>query len=383
MWMVDTRTWIALYKPDQMKQRNFLLLFLILAFSSLCAQQQTQNIIIITTDGFRWQEVFKGMDTAIANNPKYYEHDSEYIYKQYWNDDINERRKLLLPFLWTTVAEKGQIFGNRTKGSKVDNKNPYWFSYPGYSEIMTGFADTAINKNSYPPNPHTTVLEFLNRRPKLKGRVAAFGAWEAFDRILNEDRAQFPVISGFNPTGGKTPTNNEKMINRLLKDSYKPWLEDECLDVFTHHAAMEWLKTRKPRVLYIAYGETDEWAHAGYYRSYLDAAHQVDAWIKEIWDFVQKDPQYKNKTSLFITVDHGRGDIKKEEWSSHNDKVADSHEIWFAVMGPDTPVRGELATEMQLYQQQFAQTIARLMGYTYTAAHPIADAILYVFKMRK
>lgn len=366
-----------------MKRKNLLLLLFIVSINSLCAQQQTQNIIIITTDGFRWQEVFKGMDTAIANNKEYNERDSEYIYKQYWNDDINERRKLLLPFLWTTIAEKGQVFGNRTKGSKVDNMNPYWFSYPGYSEIMTGFVDTAINKNSYPPNPHTTVLEFLNRQPKLKGKVAAFGAWEAFDRILNEERAQFPVISGFNPIGGKTPTANEKMINKLLKDSYKPWREDECFDVFTHHAAMEWLKTRKPRVLYIAYGETDEWAHGGQYRSYLDAAHQVDAWIKEIWDFVQKDPQYKNKTSLFITVDHGRGDIKKEEWTSHNDKIADSHEIWFAVLGPDTPVRGELSTEMQLYQQQFAQTIARLMGYTYTAAHPIADAILYVFKMRK
>lgn len=66
----------------------------------------------------------------------------------------------------------------------------------------------------------------------------------------------------------------------------------------------------KPRVLYIAYGETDEWAHAGQYRFYLDAAKQVDAWIKKIWEFVQTDPQYKNKTALLITVDHGRGDKK-------------------------------------------------------------------------
>jgi hypothetical protein len=48
----------------------------------------------------------------------------------------------------------------------------------------------------------------------------------------------------------------------------------ECLDVFTHCAAIEELNKNKPRVLYIAYGETDEWAHSGKYRSYLDAAHQ-------------------------------------------------------------------------------------------------------------
>jgi hypothetical protein len=355
---------------------------LMITFTSK-AQQQTQNIIIITTDGFRWQEVFKGMDSAIANNSKFNEGDSSYIFEKYWANSENERRKKLMPFLWTTVVDKGQVFGNRSFGSKVDNANPYWFSYPGYSEIFTGYPDTAINSNSYDPNPHVTVLEFLNKQPKLKGKVVAFGAWNAFDRILNEKRSGIPVINGYDPTGGKSPTANEKMLNRLLKDSYRPWHEDECLDVFTHHAAMEWLKTRKPRVLYIAYGETDEWAHAGQYRSYLDAGKQVDTWIKEIWDYVQSDPQYRNKTTLFITVDHGRGDIKKEEWTSHNNKIADSHEIWFAVMGPDSPVRGELKTEMQLYQEQFAQTIARLMGYTYTASHPIADEIFYVLKMRK
>jgi hypothetical protein len=86
---------------------------------------------------------------------------------------------------------------------------------------------------------------------------------------------------------------------------------------------------------------------------------------------------------LFITTDHGRGDIEKEKWASHNNKIQDAHQIWFGVMGPDTPVRGELHTVMQLYQQQFAQTIAKLMGYTYKANHPIADEILYVLKMRK
>lgn len=361
-----------------------ILLFLLLFGPFLAgAQRQTENIIIITTDGFRWQEVFKGMDSAIANNSTFNQGDSAYLYKQYWAANENARRKKLMPFLWNTVVAKGQVFGNRLLGSKVDNANPYWFSYPGYSEIFTGYADTAINSNSYPPNPNITVLEFLNKQPKLKGKVAAFGAWEVFDRILNEERSGIPVVSALNPMGGNKPTANERFINAMLKDSYKPFGEEECLDVFTHYGALEYLKTKKPKVLYIAYGETDEWAHAGKYRSYLDAAHQVDAWISDIWNFVQTDPQYKNKTSLFITVDHGRGDLEKEKWTSHGSKITGANEIWFAVMGPDTPVRGELNSGMQLYQQQFAQTFARLMGYTYTSEHPIADEIMYVFKMKK
>lgn len=362
-----------------------ILIFLLLICSVAGAQQQTQNIIVITTDGFRWQDLFKGMDSSLANDKRYNQSDSSYIYKTYWNDDEKERRRLLLPFFWNVIEKKGQLYGNRKAGCKVDNANRYWFSYPGYNEILTGYPDTAINKNSYPANPNVTVLEFFNKQPKLKGKVAVFGAWNAFDRIINEERSGIPVFSAFDAVGGKIPNANERLINAMNKDAHRPFGEAECLDVFTHYAAMEYLKIKKPRVLYIAYGETDEWAHAGQYRSYLDAAHQFDAWLQEIWNFVQTDPQYKNKTTLFITTDHGRGDIKKEDWMEHNQDYEGSQEMWFAVMGPDTPVRGELkfTNTEQFYQEQFAQTIAKLMGYTYTADHPIGKEILYVLKMRK
>lgn len=352
------------------------IIFIVSLFASVnVIAQKTENIIIITTDGFRWQDLFKGMDSAIANNPKFNEGDSSEIFEKYWADDETARRKKLMPFFWSTISTKGQIYGNRTAGNKVNNANPYWFSYPGYSEIMTGFADTAINSNSFPPNPHVTVLEFFNQQPKLKGKVAAFGAWNAFDRILNEERSSIPVINAFDPTGGKNPSANEKLINAMLKDAYRPWNEDECLDVFTHYAAFEHLKTRKPKVLYISYGETDEWAHGGKYRSYLGAAKQVDDWIKQIWDFVQTDPQYKNKTSIFITTDHGRGDIEKKQWRDHGQDVPDASEIWFAVMGSEVAAKGEMKNEGQLYQDQFAQTFARLMGYTYKGKHPVSPAV--------
>ncbi len=354
-------------------------LFLCLASGPLCFAQNTENVIIITTDGFRWHEVFTGMDKLIAQDKRYNEDDSAYIFKKYWSDDMDESRKRLLPFFWNTVAAKGQLYGNRLLGNKVNVSNPYWFSYPGYSEIMCGFVDEAINTNEYKPNPNTTVLEFLNAQPLIKGKVAAFGAWEAFGRILNKERSGIPVVAAYDSCGGKNPTPNEQLINAMLRDAHKKWKE-ECFDVFTHYEAMEQLRTKKPKVLYVAYGETDEWAHLRQYRSYLDAAHQVDAWIKEIWDHIQTDPQYKNKTTLFITTDHGRGNKQKDKWTSHGSSVEDADQIWFAVMGPNTTPSGEMKTVVQLYQKQFAQTIAKLMGHTFKAEHPVADEIKSVIK---
>ncbi|MEO8721532.1 MAG: hypothetical protein ABI297_03645 [Ginsengibacter sp.] len=358
---------------------SFLLVFLV-NFQLSFAQQKTENMIIITTDGFRWQETFGGMDSAIANKGKYNQGDSTFIFEKYWSDKVSDRREKLLPFLWNTVATKGQIYGNRNFGNKVDNANPYWFSYPGYSEIFCGYVDSLVNSNSYQDNPNTNVLEFINRQPKFKNRVAAFGAWNAFDRILNKPRCGFPVVAAFTPTGGKNPNSNEQLINRMLRDSYKPFGMGECLDVYTHYGALEYLKTRKPKVLYIAYGETDEWAHSGHYKDYLESAHQFDAWVKDIWNYIQSEPQYKNKTSLFITVDHGRGDENKDQWTDHGSEIPDAHEIWFAVMGPDTPAKGEVKSDMQIYQKQFAQTMAALLGLKFVANHVVENGISDVKK---
>ena len=346
---------------------------LMLLISSLAFSQTAENIIIITTDGFRWQEVFTGMDSSIANNKKFNQDDSAGIFKKYWAANPAERRKKIFPFLWGTIEKNGQIYGNRDLGNNVDNANRYWFSYPGYNEIFTGYPDTAINSNKYPPNPHTNFLEFINRQPKYKNKVAAFGAWDAFDRILNEERSKIPVYSAFDLFGGNNPSQDEKMINTLLKDSYKPFGEEECLDVFTHYGAMDYLQTKKPKVLYISYGETDEWAHSGHYRDYLEAGNMVDKWINDLWNYIQSDPFYKNKTAIFITTDHGRG--INEEWTSHNNKIKNSYQIWFAAMGPGIKPKGEVKTAQQFYQKQFAQTIAGLLGLQFSCEHPVAEKI--------
>jgi hypothetical protein len=359
------------FKNHQMK-KILLLLFL---KATLATAQKTENIIIITTDGFRWQELFNGMDSAIANDHHFNQGDSTGIFKKFWNDDAIVRRKRLMPFLWSVIEKNGQIYGNRTLDNKVNVANRYWFSYPGYNEIFTGYPDTLVNSNDYKPNPNTTLLEFLNSRPKFKNKVAAFGAWGAFSRILNRDRSGFPVINAFDTLLTKNATTKEIWLNKMLQDSYKPFGEGECLDVFTHYGALEYLQTKKPKVLYISYGETDEWAHEGRYKDYLNAAQQVDKWIGEIWNYIQGDPAYKNKTTLFITTDHGRGDLIKKQWTSHGESITGANEIWFAVMGPGIKAKGEVKNNGQVFQEQFAQTMAGILDTHFKCEHPVGDKI--------
>ena len=359
-----------------------ILSILALTFSSLVsiAQDKDQKLIIITTDGYRWQELFGGMDQEIAINKKFNQNDSAGIFTRYWDISPDNRRKKLMPFFWGTLVSQGQIYGNRKLGNKVDVANPYWFSYPGYSEILTGNVDTLINSNEYAPNPHTSLLEFYQKQTGYKNRVIAFGAWDAFDRILNEKRAGFPVINGFDDNSVALVDPQMSLLNTMLQNSYRPFGNVECLDVFTHYQAFHYLSVKKPKVLYISYGETDEFAHGGDYKFYLDAVHQFDKWVGEIWNFVQSDPEYKDRTTLLITTDHGRGDANKVDWTSHGSDIQGASEIWFAVIGPKVKALGEMKTSQQIFQEQLAQTAAMLTGFTFTSEHRVAKAAPVVTK---
>ncbi len=162
-----------------MKHRAIILLFFLSGYQFCPAQHKTENLVIVTLDGMRWQEVFKGVDSAIIVNKKF-TNDSDGITKKFWSDAVTERRKKLFPFLWTTVESEGQLYGNRTKDCNVNNANPYKFSYPGYNEIFTGYPDTAVNSNDKIPNKNVNVLEFINKQKGYEGKVAAVTTWDLF-----------------------------------------------------------------------------------------------------------------------------------------------------------------------------------------------------------
>ena len=338
--------------------------------AQIFAQSKTENIVIVTLDGMRWQEVFGGADSSILRNSKYTK-DFEGTSQKFWSANLEERRKKLFPFLWNTVAHYGQLHGNRKLDSKVNNANPYKFSYPGYSEIFTGFPDSSVNSNDKIKNKNTNVLEFINQQALYNGKVAVFSTWDVFPYILNKWRSGIYVNSDVDSL--KFKSENLKLINDMQFLSAKPL--DVRLDIFTYLAAREYLKAYQPKVLYVAFDETDDFAHGGEYDQYLKSANAEDAMIADLWHYIQSSPVYKGKTTLIITCDHGRGDIKKDDWRHHGEKIQEAGQIWIAAIGPDTKAIGEVKVSEQLYQKQFASTFAKFLGYSFTANHPVADPI--------
>jgi hypothetical protein len=356
-----------------MKNTISLALVLILLTASSTAQQApAKNLVVFLMDGYRWRELYQGADSSILFDKKY-NHDSAWTVTKYWASTPEERRRKLMPFVWETMASHGQLYGNRAYGNNVNVENKYWFSYPGRSEIFTGYFDSSINSNEYPDNPNANVLEFIDKDASFHGKVVTFSSWDAVARILNRRRNNMLVnIYGEDVVGNNlTPLQREaNSWQHLLPDIFG---KGERLDAGTYPLAKAYLLANHPRILYIDLGDNDDFAHAGDYGDYLDAAHNADEMFRDIWTTLQSDPFYKDHTALLVFPDHGRG--IDADWTSHGARVSHSDETYLLAMGSGIAPKGEIKSAGQVYQAQYAQSIAWLLGFHFTAEHPVANAV--------
>lgn len=332
------------------------------------------NLLLVSIDGLRWQEVFQGYQDDVIDLESFKQAKSA-LEKQFGAANPIERRQKLMPFLWNVIAKNGVLIGNRELGSNMHVTNDYWFSYPGYNELLTGKADPNINSNQAINNPNVTILEWLNKQSSYKDKVAAFGSWDVFPAIVNRDRSKVPINAGFESAKWPELSDKAKWLNELQKDIPSPW-HNVRLDAFTVGFTEEYILAHQPKVIYVALGETDDFAHQGNYPEYLRGANRSDQFIKTLWELLQSIEQYKDNTNLVITVDHGRGD-SAASWQHHaspvavkgylnglsqyKNGIAGADQIWLAAMGPDIKKLGEMRNTADVTLSQVAATSLRLL----------------------
>jgi len=357
------------------------LLFLGLVIRNEGADLKTKNVILITTDGLRWEEVFRGADEAMINEQYGRISDTNAVRARFWRPTATERRSILMPFFWSTIAREGQLLGNRDLKCDVRVSNPHHFSYPGYSEFLTGVVDPRIDSNDKRLNENTNVFEHLNTRPGFAGQTFAVVNWDVLPWVLNAPRSRLPVWSAFDVPEGTRRLEVPAILDETARRGQTLW-NGVTLDTFVASAALHTLQTQQPRALYVSYGETDDWAHEGHYERYLKSAHEFDRFIGDLWRLVQSLPNYRNTTSLVIATDHGRGPAPVA-WKSHGKAIADSAYIWMAVMGPDTAPLGERRDLPLRTQAQVAGTVAALAGVEWPKVVPgAASAVPEVLKLK-
>lgn len=338
---------------------------------------KTQNVFLIVSDGLRWQEVFQGVDARLINKENGSVEDTNALRAKFWRDNPEARREALMPFFWNVIAKEGQLFGNQEKGSLAAVSNGKKFSYPGYNEMATGFGDPKVDSNDKKLNANTNVFEWLESRETLRGKAAILGTWDVFPYIFNIQRSHLPIWPAWEPQFSPWEIHPPALVTNLMADT--PSVLGVAYDSFLYQAVVDHMKTAKPRVVFVGFGETDEWAHRGDYQQYVDSAHRVDDFVRRLWTTAQSMDAYRGKTTFILTADHGRGSGLKS-WQDHGEAVKESDGVWIAVIGPDTRALGERSQSSPVTSSQIAATIAALLGEDFNkpfpgTGKPIADVI--------
>ena len=330
-----------------------------------------RNVVLVTLDGVRVQEMFGGADPAVM---KFLARgapvEGTTLYQRYWAPSAEERRMKIMPFLWGTLLKQhGWIAGDPAKGSHVEVTNRFHTSYPGYAEILTGHAhDEVIVDNKEQRIPLPTVLEFVRRELKLpRSAVAAFSSWDLTTSFAEHEPGTIALNAGFMPYASSDPA-----LRALgaAQGEMVAW-DGSRFDYITERFALDYLKRERPRLLYILLGDTDELAHDGRYELLLQSLQHADHFLEELWTQLQASPQYRDNTVLIVSTDHGRGKTP-EFWGTHHEEIEAAKNIWLVIAAPGDARRGEIEGGPRLYQNQIAATIAQALGLDFNRDH--ADA---------
>jgi hypothetical protein len=346
-------------------------------FAITAAHGTTLNqryVVLVTLDGVRVQELFGGMDPVIAGATAAESgiYDSAVTKGRWWRETPEARREALMPFFWKTLVPAGMVLGNQAKGSKVTVQNDRWFSYPGYSEMMTGEAQVEVTSNDFVRYPHRTVLEHAREALGLgHAAVAQIGSLDGLKYAASSRDGAFFMNGGRDAVPADLSTPEIDLYVDLRRQIQQFW-EETTSDVLTYRIAREYLKKYQPRVMWIGIGQSDDWAHARRYDLVLDYLHVADGLLADLWQTLQSLEPYRGRTTLVVTTDHGRGRTPAD-WAEHDAGIQGSQDIWIAIIGPDTPAIGEASDFADVTQGAVAATMLQHLGLDWRDFNPDAS----------
>lgn len=329
-------------------------LLAMLAAPLALAQAPPASVILVTIDGYRWEELFRGADPALVTDQRYR---ARYV-------DVPDRAQALTPFL-LSFAQTGALIGNRDQNSCARVANDFWFSYPGYAEILSGRPNVAIRSNEAVPNGDVTVLERLARRPEFAGQVRVFANWDTVPAIVNAERSGLPVFV----TPAELPHVRDPAVFQAVRESL----------------------ANPTRVTWVSLGDTDERAHEGKYEEYLAAATEADDFLRALWQAIEADPRTAGHTTLIVTADHGRGGSVNDNWRGHGSgrwrgivvpglRREGSDAIFIAVRGPSVRATEAYTLEHCAGAGQVAATLLTGLGLLAEEGQPDMALALDVFE---
>lgn len=294
------------------------------------------NVILLTWDGVRSEEFFKGTGFFHATQLR------------------REERGEIFKKFWAKYADQGVVLG-KNRDFKIGSDVAV--SLPSYQALMTGHS-TGCRKNNCTELAELSVLESVKTGLGLKKKdVAMFASWDKMSLAVAKDPTS--VSHGIYPEVFDDGTE-DPVIEKLQSDALRdlPDWHGSRKDKYTFELGMYYLKKHCPRVLYLSLVDSDEFGHKKDYPGYVRSLRTYDEYLDEVITTLGSLGEYGRNTTLLLTTDHSRG--AGPLWSDHAITTNSEKNVFFYAYGRG--VRAQGISKEAGSQLQIKATIESLMG---------------------
>ncbi|MGK5083829.1 alkaline phosphatase family protein [Bdellovibrionota bacterium FG-1] len=325
-----------------------------------CMAQSKNNVILITLDGVRWQDM-------LPNRP-----DPRMLSRL----PPELREQPLAPSMRKLFDEKGVILGDEhssTNPSIFQVSNDSNISLPGYQAILSGREGGACVSNECGPVKERTLPERLIQERHLPPeKVPVIASWTnvkdaAISLATSSTSAgQCPYVNA-GPQEAIATQNTDlvKTINALQRQDPPPHSRDwqgVRKDRYTGLQALERFK-ECPEFMFVSFNDTDSWGHADNYEQYIRSIRDFDHWYQQLEAKMAVHGYGRNNTTIIITTDHGRGD-DPNRFRYHDKNVPESNRTWLFALGPYVTKKAKSPSpaKTNYHQASIRPSIEALMG---------------------
>jgi hypothetical protein len=207
----------------------------------------SQNAFIVVIDGARYTETFAKKDTN-------------------------------MPRLWNDLRPQGTVFTNfRNEGHTV--------TCPGHAAFLTGEYEDLENDGSERPR-HPTLFEYFRAKKRLPEHSCyAVTGKPKLDMLTYSTDGDFG--KKFGAKSASPAHMSDTATWRLLRDV---------------------MDAEHPRLVIVNFPSVDAAGHDSDWTGYLGSIRTADSLVHLLWNAIQSDPFYRDRTTMFVSSDHGRHD---------------------------------------------------------------------------
>lgn len=271
---------------------------------------KTENVIIIVIDGPRYSET--------------------------WGDPL----RVNIPVRDSLLAQGVLVTNFRNNGATLTN--------PGHAAICTGNYENISNDGTQLPYYPSIMQFWLKQTANPSAKCAVIASKDKLHILSNCLYAG--MDNQYNPS-------IDCGVNGNGTGGYRP-------DSITFQHVIMALGSSQPGLMLVNFKDPDYYGHQGDWASYLQAIRTTDQYVGLIWEYIQNDPHYKDKTTLIVTNDHGRHpEGVSNGYLSHGDGCDGCRHIEFFALSPDFKKNIELSV---VYEQiDIPATVSELLHFPF------------------